>query len=256
MASSGAGKVRVILVHGGCHGAWCWYKLKPLLEAAGHGVTAVDMAGAGVDSTDIRDLASFEHYSRPLTDLMAAIPPGEKAVLVGHSYGGESVSLAMDAFPDKIHVAIFVTALISGSVLKLLAESKPEEFMDSTITPVENRSNPEAQITSLLLGPNYLAHNLYHLSPPQDIALAKMLVRPCPIFSGEKMAREKGFASVKRAYIVCGRDKTIPLTFQRWLIQTFGADRVIEMNDSDHMPMISDPLLLSRHLLQIISAYC
>ncbi|KAL7240066.1 hypothetical protein ACSBR2_005848 [Camellia fascicularis] len=29
-----------VLVHGACHGAWCWYKLKPLLESHGHKVTA------------------------------------------------------------------------------------------------------------------------------------------------------------------------------------------------------------------------
>lgn len=28
----------VVLAHGGCHGAWCWHKTVPLLEAAGHWV--------------------------------------------------------------------------------------------------------------------------------------------------------------------------------------------------------------------------
>ncbi|GLT49958.1 hypothetical protein SLA2020_234790 [Shorea laevis] len=32
----GAKQSHFILVHGVCHGAWSWYKLKPLLESAGH----------------------------------------------------------------------------------------------------------------------------------------------------------------------------------------------------------------------------
>ncbi|VVB18308.1 unnamed protein product [Arabis nemorensis] len=32
---------RFVLIHGLCHGAWTWYKVKPHLEAAGHSVTTV-----------------------------------------------------------------------------------------------------------------------------------------------------------------------------------------------------------------------
>jgi len=31
------------LVHGGWHGAWCWERLAPLLQQAGHDVMAMDL---------------------------------------------------------------------------------------------------------------------------------------------------------------------------------------------------------------------
>jgi hypothetical protein len=31
-----------VLVHGLCHGAWCWYKAATALESAGHRVTALE----------------------------------------------------------------------------------------------------------------------------------------------------------------------------------------------------------------------
>lgn len=34
-----------VLVHGAWHGGWCWEKLKPLLEQAGHTVVAKDLPG-------------------------------------------------------------------------------------------------------------------------------------------------------------------------------------------------------------------
>ncbi|KAG5621428.1 hypothetical protein H5410_006646 [Solanum commersonii] len=60
-------KKHFILVHGACHGSWCWYKkaivrgcwLKPLLEAAGHKVTALDMAASGIDLRKIEELRTL-----------------------------------------------------------------------------------------------------------------------------------------------------------------------------------------------------
>ncbi|OVA10518.1 hypothetical protein BVC80_8985g55 [Macleaya cordata] len=40
-------KKHLVLVHGACHGAWCWYKLATLLRTAGHRVTALDLGASG-----------------------------------------------------------------------------------------------------------------------------------------------------------------------------------------------------------------
>ncbi|WP_370270531.1 alpha/beta fold hydrolase, partial [Nioella sp.] len=42
-----------ILVHGACHGAWCWQKVVPALEARGHSVRAIDMPGRGGGVPDL-----------------------------------------------------------------------------------------------------------------------------------------------------------------------------------------------------------
>ena len=44
------------LVHGGYHGAWCWERLTPLLQQAGHGVVTMDLPLE--DST-----ATFDTYA-------------------------------------------------------------------------------------------------------------------------------------------------------------------------------------------------
>ncbi|GJM88397.1 hypothetical protein PR202_ga04455 [Eleusine coracana subsp. coracana] len=45
------------------NGAWCWYKATTLLRAAGHAVSALDMAGCGVHPARLSDVRSFEDYS-------------------------------------------------------------------------------------------------------------------------------------------------------------------------------------------------
>lgn len=101
-----------ILVHGACHGAWCWYKLKPRLESAGHRVTTLDMAASGINMKAIQSVHSMYEYSKPLLEILASLPQGEKAILVGHSLGGLNLALAMDKYPEKISAAVFLAAFM------------------------------------------------------------------------------------------------------------------------------------------------
>lgn len=99
-----------VLVHGAGQGGWCWFKLLHLLRSAGHRATALDLAAAGADPTKLEDVTSIHRHSQPLMDFFKALPPQDKVVLVGHSFGGLIISLAMERFPNQILVAVFVTA--------------------------------------------------------------------------------------------------------------------------------------------------
>lgn len=105
-------RAHIVLVHGSCHGSWCWYKLIPLLEAAGHHVTALDMSASGINPRRLDDVRTFADYTKPLLEVMDSIPLNEKVVLVGHSLGGLNLSLAMEKYPEKISVAVFVAAIM------------------------------------------------------------------------------------------------------------------------------------------------
>ncbi|KAF5961239.1 hypothetical protein HYC85_002448 [Camellia sinensis] len=107
-----------VLVHGACHGAWCWYKLKPLLESHGHKVTALDLSASGINMKKIEELRTLYDYTEPLMEVMESLPQGEKVVLVGHNVGGLNLDLAIDKFSQKISVAVFLTAFMPNTVHK------------------------------------------------------------------------------------------------------------------------------------------
>lgn len=100
-----------VLVHGSCHGAWSSFRLAALLRSSGHEVTALDLAASGTDLRQASSLQTISDYFEPLTEFMASLNSSQKVVLVGHSLGGLAISRAMERFPDKVSVAIFVTAL-------------------------------------------------------------------------------------------------------------------------------------------------
>lgn len=108
-----------VLVHGSCHGAWCWYKLATLLRSAGHRVSAMDLAASGTNPKQLEDLKVISDYMEPLMEFMTGLPADEKVVLVGHSMGGVAISVAMEKFPRKIGVAVFVTAFMHGPNLTM-----------------------------------------------------------------------------------------------------------------------------------------
>ncbi|XP_061363420.1 salicylic acid-binding protein 2-like isoform X3 [Gastrolobium bilobum] len=153
-----------VLVHGACHGAWSWYKVKPRLESAGHQVTVLDLAASGTNMKKIEDVDTFSQYSEPLLQLLATIPPNEKVVLVGHSLGGPNIALAMDIFPQKVAVGVFLAAFVPdlehkpSYVIEKYIESTPAtEWLDTEFSQRGNK-------TSMFFGSKFLSTKLYQLS--------------------------------------------------------------------------------------------
>ncbi|KAK4275627.1 hypothetical protein QN277_018673 [Acacia crassicarpa] len=260
MASETKSKKHYVLVHGACHGAWCWYKLKPRLESVGHRVSVVDLAASGIHPAKIEDLHSFSDYSEPLLNLLAALPAGdEKVILVGHSYGGISIALAADLFAHKIALNVFVTASLPDTSHR--PSYIPEQFQEKIGSGawLDTEICDRGGLKTYLFGPKFLSSRVYYLCSKEDVELAKALIRPSPDFtdnlSKENNFSQEGFGSVPRAFITCNQDLVSPLEFQRWMIQNSGVNEVLEIKDADHMAMLSKPQELCDALLQLALKY-
>ncbi|XP_043710120.1 methylesterase 3-like [Telopea speciosissima] len=255
--------VHFVLVHGLCHGAWCWYKVKPVLESAGHRVTVIDLAASGINMTKPDEVRTMSDYTQPLIELMESLPPGEKVTLVGHSLGGINLAVAMDKFPHKISVAVFLTAFMPdfthspSNIIDEMMKGGPADFwLDSYHSSDPDPVKPK---TTILFGSKCLASKFYQLCSPQDLALAKMLIRPGSLFEQDlskgKAFSEEGYGSINRVFIVCNKDLTITEDLQRWMIENNPVKEVMEIEDSDHMPMFSKPNELCSCLLDIANKY-
>ncbi|KAJ0964735.1 hypothetical protein J5N97_025873 [Dioscorea zingiberensis] len=157
-----------VLVHGAGHGAWCWFKLRHLLQDAGHKVSCFDLTGAGINLTDPNTIVSFHDYNQPLSHFMSCLPPNHKVVLVGHSAGGLSLTQALHEFADKISVAIFLAATM------LPFGFLTEEDMTDVVADLSEYGDvyemyygmgPENPPTSLKLKEEFQREVLYHMSP-------------------------------------------------------------------------------------------
>ncbi|CAI0553887.1 unnamed protein product [Linum tenue] len=256
-------KSHFVLVHGTGHGAWCWYKLVTLLESAGHKATALDLGGSGIDPRRLDEVNSITDYVSPLVGFLAGLPEEEKVILVGHSYGGIAISLAMEKFPGKVLVGVFVTALMPNStsppanvVLEFFNRTPAEALMDSQVRFADG---PDSPPTSAIFGPRHMATSLYQESPPQDLELAKAMVRPSSLYlhdlSKTEKFTEEGYGSVRRVFVICNEDRAIKEEYQRWMIENYVVERVMEIKESDHMAMLCEPTKLFDCLSEIADNY-
>ncbi|KAM3220169.1 methyl jasmonate esterase 1 [Capsicum annuum] len=237
-----------VLVHGAWHGAWSWYKIVALIRSSGHNVTALDLGASGINPKQVLEIPLLSDYFSPLMEFMDSLPAHVKVILVGHSFGGLAISKAMESFPEKISVAVFVTAHMPGPTLnattlltKLKSSSGMLSQLDNRVTYDNGPTNPP---TTFILGPMYLARNTYQLCPIQDWVLATTLTRPLYIYSDEDISKEMGLSSkrygtVRRVFIVAAEDKTLNKEIQEWMIEKNPPDEVEEISGSDHMAMMA-----------------
>ncbi|KAJ8763480.1 hypothetical protein K2173_002363 [Erythroxylum novogranatense] len=251
-----------VLIHGSCHGAWSWYKIVALIKSSGNKVTSIDLAASGIDPQQVNTLSSVSEYHRPLMDFMASLPPHEKVILVGHSLGGLAVSQAMERYPEKVKVSVFVTASMPGPSLNISTLNQESfrsagSLMDSRYTYDNGTNNAP---TTLILGPMLLKSRLYQLSPIEDWTLATTLVRPLRLFTEEDLSRKlvltsEKYGSVRRVFIISEKDKLAKKDFVEWMIKRNPPNQVLEVLGSDHMVMMSKPRQLWVHLLKIAAKY-
>ncbi|XP_039003752.1 salicylic acid-binding protein 2-like [Hibiscus syriacus] len=250
-----------VLVHGACHGAWCWYKVIVQLKSMGHKVTALDMAGYGVHAKQVHEIHSFFDYFEPLMPFMASLKPEEKVILVGHSLRGYSISAAMEQFHEQVAVAVFATAFMPSPNLPYLSQQFDKTMdSDKTMDTAYVFPNGTDKPPSGLLGPNFMATKLYQLSPPEDLALALTWVRHVGLFRDEEsikavaVTKEK-YGSVHRVFVVCCKDHVIKEEYHRWMIENNPPDEVRSISDSYHTVMFSKPDELCSCLQEIADKY-
>ncbi|ANM62297.1 methyl esterase 6 [Arabidopsis thaliana] len=256
---------RFVLIHGVCHGAWTWDKVKTQLEVAGHCVTAVDLAASGINMTKVEEIQTLNDYCKPLLEFLSSLGSDDgKVIVVAHSMGGISAALAADSFACKIAAIVFLTAFMPDTINppayvyeKLLRSIPQEEWLDTTCV---NYGKPDFPLQYTLLGPKFMAKKMYQNSPVQDLEVVKTLVRENPLvtnnLAGTRSFSEEGYGSVTRIYIVCREDLVEVEDYQRWMISNFPPKEVMEIKCADHMPMFSKPQEVCALLLEIANKYC
>jgi pimeloyl-ACP methyl ester carboxylesterase len=233
-----------VLVHGAWHGAWCWGKVIPLLEAEGHSVTAIDLPGHGDDTMPLAGLTQAE-YGRRVADAVEA--SGESVTVVGHSMGGMAITQAAEYVPDKIAALVYVCAFLPGpgdSLMKL-ADNDPEAQVLPNLVVNEGAGVAEVAEAARV-------ECFYEECDPADAAAASARLTPESLaaFGVPVSVTEERAGSVRRIYVECVRDHAISITKQREMWAARPCERV-ETIDTDHSPFLSRPEELAAHLLSV-----
>jgi len=223
---------RIVLVHGAAHGAWCWEKVVPLLEAKGFEVATLDLPGLGDDPTPPKDVTLQAYFDRVIEVLNAGPGP---ALLVGHSMGGMPISGAAEAVPEKVGKLVYLAALLPEDGLRM------GDFDLGPDSALRARAPSEVEGT-FGFDPALAAEVFYNTCTAEDAAAGVARLRPQATgpFPDPVTLTPQRWGAIPKTYILCTRDQAFPLAKQEWLCdRTPGVRR--RSLATDHSPFLSDP---------------
>jgi pimeloyl-ACP methyl ester carboxylesterase len=229
-----------VLIAGSWHGAWCWRKIVPLLEARGHRVLTPELPATGADHTDPASI-TLESWARFVADIVSATAP---AVLVGHSRGGLVISRAAELAPESVQRLVYVSGYLlpAGGTVAEAARSDHDSLVPPNMIPAV------AGVTCRLRD-SAIREALFGQCTDEDYEYARARLSPEPLkpLVTPLKITEQGFGRIPRAYLECAQDRTITLAAQRRMQSALPCAPVLTL-DSDHSPFFSNPEPLARWL--------
>lgn len=233
--------MRVILVHGAMHGAWCWEHLLPRLRSLGVDATAIDLPGSDGDLA----ASTLPAYTRAIVEEIDR--SDGPVVLVGHSLGGLSITTACEARPTRVAHLVYLAAVVprnGDSGLSLLSAEPSDQIAERL------QFAPDGG--SFCVAPAARIDMFYHDCDPALAAQAAARLVPQsfevhrPVV--ELTAARSG--AVPKTYILCTEDRCISTAFQETQIRRnpgIGVRRIA----AGHSPFLSRPEELARMIIAI-----
>jgi len=208
-----------------CHGLWadgsCFSKVIPALQAEGHPVIAVQY---GLDDYQ-QDLAAV---ARTLNRV------GGPAILVGHSYGGATITGA--GLDDRVAGLVYIAAVApdAGETVQDQLDKYPSEIF----------GHVEIADGRAWLAPKGTAFFCGDLSPAeQKLVWATHFAPAADLLTQQRLASDQiAWRKKPSWYVLTTQDRTVHPDLQRWVSTRMGA-AVTEVASS-HVPMLSQPAVV------------
>ncbi|KAG6552257.1 hypothetical protein Mapa_006107 [Marchantia paleacea] len=251
-------KPTFVLVHGAGMGGWCWFKIMSELKQQGFDAVAIDLAAAGIHPADANSVTTIAQLAQPLVDFVANFSDQNNLILVGHSMGGISISRAMELYPEKVQLAVYVAAVmpLDGDNFYQTLTKESQNAKNDQITLVF--TSPDSAIpTSGFLKQENIKKVLLNRSPPEDVELVKLLYRPVafgPTLDTIHLTPER-YGVVEKHYIKLLDDFGFFPRDQQHNIDrnSEGLGSNVYTIDSDHAVQLSHPKTLTDMLVAILN---
>lgn len=206
-----------------CHGIWadgsCFNKLIPALQADGHEVMAVQY---GLTSFE-KDVAAI---ARTLKRVQGPV------LLVGHSYGGATITAA--GVDERVAGLVYIAAVAPDAGETV--QSQLDKYPTDIFTEVEVADG------RAWMKPNGIEHFAGDLPEAEKRLVWATHYAPAADLFQQQDLKEVAWKSKRSWFILAKKDHTVHPELQRYLAKRMNATLVEA--DSSHVPMLSQPQLV------------
>ncbi|HEU5374914.1 MAG TPA: alpha/beta fold hydrolase [Ktedonobacteraceae bacterium] len=236
-----------ILIHGDWHGGWCWNRVVPFLQQAGHRVLAPDLPGHGQDTTPLSSITQ-ERIFQCLNDFLDS--EVEPVTLVGHSSGGMLITALANLRPEKVKELVYLSAfLLPPGVTPRALAVDTESILSSALLVDEQRR-------VVTIKPEVAKAVFYADCTDADATWATRLLVPEPFRSPTQRVTpplpETAWDAIPRVYITCLQDKALGPAMQKQMYTKVSCQKVYSLHTS-HSPFLSAPSQLAAYLLDAVA---
>ena len=236
----------VVLVHGAWHGAWCWQRVLPLLQAQGLAAHAVTLTGVGERA---HLLSGQIRLSTHIADVLGLIDSLElpRVLLVGHSYGGLVITGVADALIKRrkpgaaLHGLVYVDAVTPHP-----GESWSSQHTAETVA-ARLKLAAEQGAGVAIPPPDAAAFGL--TGADRDWVNRRQTPQPLGVYQDTLHFDAYAVATVPRTFIDCTAPALPTVAVMRQRVRTEPGWTVHELA-TGHDPMVSAPVDLTRLLAQ------
>jgi pimeloyl-ACP methyl ester carboxylesterase len=239
VGATAAPKPDIVLVHGAWEEANIWQAVTPLLEKVGSRVITVTLPGRP-SSPFSPDRVTLDLYRDTILNAIGNL--AQPVVLVGHSFGGITISVAAEAAPEKIRTLVFIAAYLpkDGQTLLDLGNSDKDSKIGPHLQIKEDKG---------IIAIEYSARaDLFCMDCNDQLraAIPNLIVdEPLgPLVTPVHLTADR-FGTVDKVYIHTSKDQVVSPSLQAIMVAATPVRRQFTV-DTGHTPFLTDPLALAR----------
>jgi pimeloyl-ACP methyl ester carboxylesterase len=225
----------VVLVHGAWHGAWCWDRVTPLLDAAGVPWVTAELPSCARPTAQAGIAEDVQEVERLLDEL----PGTEPVVLLGHSRGGLVVSEA-GAHARVGHMVYLCALLIEPG-------TSPADMLGHTVLPALELGEDLVSTVK----PELAEQLFFNDCTPEDAQWALAQVGPMFVGGATVDPPRRAWAGKPTTYVVCELDAAILPQHQHEMAKRAGSAVTWP---TGHSPFVNRPDLVADLLIDLARA--
>jgi pimeloyl-ACP methyl ester carboxylesterase len=232
-----------VLLHGAWHGGWCWRPVADALRAQGHRVFTPTQTGLGERRHLLSREITLDTFVADVANLIE-MEDLQDIILVGHSFGGLTISGVADRMPDRIRHLVYLDSLV------LEGGQSPFGVLPPDVVAARRKLAAEQGLGIAIPPPSPTAFGVPEDHP--QAAWVRQHLTPHPVGTYESPLRlEHPIGNGRpRTYIHCTNPNYAPLEGSRQLVRRQQGWQWKEIATGHDAPVLA-PAELARMLIEI-----